>query len=90
MLSLTRKTGESIQIGPDIRITVVATRHGDVKLAIDAPKAVLITRTELLETERANRAAAASGLPADPGIRVLRPDGLTAQPGTAAAAARGA
>lgn len=90
MLSLTRKPGESIQIGPDIRITVVATRHGDVKLAIEAPKSVLITRTELLETERANRAAASSGLPGDAGIRVPRPDRLASRPGVAEPATRGA
>jgi carbon storage regulator len=88
MLCLTRKTGQAIQIGSDIRITVVATRHGDVRLAIEAPMEIVITRTELLETMAANRAAVEGGLPGDPGIRIPRPDKLTARATAAAGSTR--
>lgn len=46
MLVLTRKTGESIDIGDDITITVVDIAGGTVRIGIDAP-GISITRTEL-------------------------------------------
>ena len=49
MLVITRKKGESILIGDDIEITVVKSEDGAVKLAIDAPKSVVILRKELLK-----------------------------------------
>ncbi len=52
MLILTRKVGESIAIGDDVTITVVSTKGGQVRIGIDAPKTVAISRTELtVETE---------------------------------------
>ena len=47
MLILTRKVGESIAIGDDVKITVVSTKGGHVRIGIDAPKTVAISRTEL-------------------------------------------
>ena len=47
MLILTRKVGESIAIGDDIKITLVSTKGGQVRIGIDAPKTVAISRTEL-------------------------------------------
>jgi carbon storage regulator len=47
MLVLTRKKGESILIGDNIEITIVKLDDGTVKLAIDAPKNVIILRKEL-------------------------------------------
>lgn len=50
MLILTRRAGESLRIGQDVEIKVCGlTRSGEAKLAITAPKSVLILRTELLE-----------------------------------------
>nr|WP_289037045.1 carbon storage regulator CsrA [uncultured Allobacillus sp.] len=49
MLVLTRKTGESIQIGDDITIKVVAVEGDQIKLGIDAPKNVDIHRSEIYE-----------------------------------------
>ena len=49
MLILQRKTGESIRIGNDIRITVTDTSGDKVKLAIEAPKYIPIAREELVE-----------------------------------------
>lgn len=47
MLVITRKKGDSILIGDDIEITVVKLDDGSVKLAINAPKDLVILRKEL-------------------------------------------
>lgn len=51
MLVLTRRNQESIQIGDNIKITVVRITGGSVRLAIDAPKDVNIVRGELKDAE---------------------------------------
>lgn len=48
MLVLTRKIDQSIRINDDITITVVAVEGGSVRLGIEAPRSVLIMRTELI------------------------------------------
>lgn len=48
MLVLTRRHGESLRIGPDIRVTVVSSTSGQVRIAIDAPEHVGILREEIL------------------------------------------
>ena len=47
MLVLSRKPGESIQIGHNISITVVEVRGNRVKLGIEAPRSVGVMRSEL-------------------------------------------
>lgn len=49
MLVLSRKKQESIQIGEDVKITVVEIRGDKVRLGIDAPKNVPVHRTEVYE-----------------------------------------
>jgi len=49
-LMLIRKKGQSIKIGDDIIITVAESGH-QVKLAIDAPREIVVVRTELLQGE---------------------------------------
>ncbi|GEL78707.1 carbon storage regulator CsrA [Tenuibacillus multivorans] len=49
MLVLTRKVGESIQIGEDISIEVVAVEGDQIKIGIDAPRHVDIHRTEIYQ-----------------------------------------
>ena len=48
MLVLTRKAGESILIGDDIRITVIKGKNGRLSIGIKADKDVRIVREELL------------------------------------------
>jgi len=48
MLVLSRKSGESIFIGDDIEIRVTRVEYGDVRIAISAPKELLIVRGELM------------------------------------------
>jgi len=49
MLVLTRKPGEQIIIGNNIRLTVVSVGPGRVKLGIEAPENVRIDRREIHE-----------------------------------------
>jgi len=47
MLILTRKAGESITIGEDIRITILDIEHKKIKLGIEAPRHVEVHRGEI-------------------------------------------
>lgn len=47
MLVLSRNPGESIVIGDDIHVTVIATRNGQVRLGIVAPSETRIDREEV-------------------------------------------
>ncbi len=47
MLILTRKLGESVVIGDNIKITVTDIRSSQIKLGIDAPKDVTVNREEV-------------------------------------------
>jgi len=60
VLVLTRKSGESIVIGNNVRVKVVEVSPGVVRLGIEAPREISIVRAELhSEIEGANRRAAA-------------------------------
>lgn len=61
MLVLSRKINQSIMIGDDIRIVVVAVDRDQVKLGIEAPRDVSVHRSEIYEEiQRANQSAAAA------------------------------
>lgn len=47
MLVLSRKKNERLLIGPDITITVVDARPGNIRLGIEAPPEVVILREEI-------------------------------------------
>lgn len=49
MLILTRKLGESITIGNDIKVTVLDCQGKQVKLGIIAPKDIKVHREEIFE-----------------------------------------
>lgn len=49
MLILSRKEGESIVIGDNIKVQIVSSEKGVVKLGIDAPTDITILRSELLQ-----------------------------------------
>jgi carbon storage regulator len=59
MLVLTRKLQESIKVGNDIEITVLAIEGDQVKLGITAPKNIEILRKEIFISiqEENNKAA---------------------------------
>lgn len=52
MLILRRKVGQSVSIGPDVRVTVVDVRGDSIRLGIDAPRDIDVHREEVLEQYR--------------------------------------
>lgn len=62
-LVLTRKPGEQITIGDNITVTVEWIRGGKVRLAIAAPRDVVILRGELSPTVAARYAPPTTGGP---------------------------
>lgn len=61
MLLLTRRAGEAILIGDGIRLIVLSTERGQVRLGIEAPPSVTILRQELVDAvTEGTRAAVAT------------------------------
>jgi len=60
MLILTRKLGESIQIGDDIRIKIIDVSRSFVKVGIEAPRDVKVHREEIYERIREENILAGS------------------------------
>lgn len=61
MLVLTRKVGESIQVGDDIRLTVLSVQGQNVKMGILAPREIAVHREEIYaKIVEENRLAASS------------------------------
>lgn len=61
MLALSRRVNESIVIGNDIEITVLEVKGDQVKIGINAPKAVPIYRKEIyLQIKESNQEAVSS------------------------------
>ena len=52
MLILTRKLGESVIIGDNIKITIVKIQKKQVKLGIDASKNVIVDREETYKKKK--------------------------------------
>ncbi len=68
MLVLSRKINQSIMVGDNVRIVVVAVDRDQVKLGIEAPREVSVHRSEIYEEiQRANRSAAEAPAPAPGG-----------------------
>jgi carbon storage regulator len=60
VLVLTRRAGESIVIGDDVRVVVLDVRGETVRLGIEAPRSVQVHRAEIYaEVQAANAAALA-------------------------------
>ena len=49
MLVLTRKIGEGIIIGDDIKISIIELKGGGVRIGIDAPREVKVHRQEVFD-----------------------------------------
>lgn len=82
MLLLTRKLGENIRIGDDVKITIVEVKGNHVKLGIDAPPSVKVHREEIYERiQQENRRAEALRAAAEAGGTPNGETG-TARPGT--------
>lgn len=60
MLILTRKLGESIQIGDEIKITIVEIKGRQVRLGIEAPPHTTVHREEIYWKIKEENLSAAS------------------------------
>ena len=49
MLILTRRIGETIVVGNDIKLTVVSINGNQVRVGIDAPRDVAVHREEIFK-----------------------------------------
>ena len=67
MLVLTRRVGEGITIGTNIRVVVVEIKGGQVRLGIEAPSSISIHRDEIYAKvrEENKKAATTSEVPLD-------------------------
>ncbi|MBX3318621.1 MAG: carbon storage regulator CsrA [Nitrospira sp.] len=74
MLVLTRRRGESVTIGPDIRVVVLGMKSGQVRLGIEAPPAVAVHREEVYtRIQEENRLAAKTQVVPIDALRSLAP-----------------
>ena len=59
MLILTRRTGESLRIGDDVEVTVMAVNGSQVRIGIKAPRNIAVDREEIAERKQREREPAA-------------------------------
>jgi carbon storage regulator len=56
MLILTRRVGETLMIGNDVTVTVLAVKGNQVRIGIGAPKDVEVHREEIYDRVQAEKA----------------------------------
>jgi carbon storage regulator len=66
MLILSRKINEKIMIGEDISVSIIEIRGDQVRIGVDAPKAVKVFRQEVFDAIKAENKAAAQSSPVFP------------------------
>ena len=55
MLILTRRIGESLVIGDEVKTTVLGVNGNQVKIGVDAPKEITVHREEIYEKIKAEQ-----------------------------------
>jgi carbon storage regulator len=58
MLILTRRIGESLMIGTDVTVSVLAAKGNQVQIGINAPKDVEVHREEIYQRVQAEKVQA--------------------------------
>jgi carbon storage regulator len=54
MLILTRKQGESITIGDNIKVTILDVKGKYVRVGVEAPRELAVHRQEILPNDKKN------------------------------------
>lgn len=49
MLILTRRVGETLVVGDDVRITVLGVKGNQIRIGVNAPKEVSVHREEIYQ-----------------------------------------
>jgi carbon storage regulator len=62
MLILTRRVGETIMVGADVKVTVLNVNGNQVRVGVSAPKDVAVHREEVFERIKAEEAGAEKGV----------------------------
>ena len=60
MLILTRRAGETLRIGDNVEVTVMAINGAQVRIGIKAPRTVVVEREEIAERKRRDKEALTS------------------------------
>jgi carbon storage regulator len=60
MLILTRRAGETLRIGDNVEVTVMAINGAQVRIGIKAPRTVVVDREEIAERKRRDKEALTS------------------------------
>ena len=65
MLILTRKPGETIRIGSEIKVQVLEVKGNQIRIGIDAPRSIAVHRQEIFEQIQRENLDAAKSAPQD-------------------------
>jgi len=63
MLILTRRVGETLVIGDEVKVAVLGIKGSQIRLGINAPKNVEVHREEIFERIKHERATNTGGPP---------------------------
>jgi carbon storage regulator len=74
MLILTRKLGESIAIGDDIKVVILDIKGRQVRIGVQAPRPTKVYREELYRmiTEQNQESAQSQALPMEDVLSILK------------------
>ena len=61
MLILTRRVGETLMIGDEVAVTVLAVKGNHVRLGVDAPKEIAVHREEIYKRIKKHQCVALKG-----------------------------
>jgi carbon storage regulator len=61
MLILTRRVGESLMVGDQVRVTILAIKGQQVRVGVQAPKTIAVHRKEIYERIKRGQDEEATG-----------------------------